>query len=174
MSSIFFSEQLVQVIDTETDSLISVSADKKTVSFNLVGANYTKNETYYILMEEGAFVGTVSCAGGGPVATGVLVKGEWTFVSDGIPDLNECKLKTHKCHENATCHDVYLSYVCLCNHGFTGNGFQCSGINKCKSNPCNNGARCRDLINNYSCECLDGYTGSDCETIVDECTYARQ
>ena len=31
------------------------------------------------------------------------------------------------CHENATCSDDNGSYICVCNNGFTGDGFNCTG-----------------------------------------------
>ena len=31
------------------------------------------------------------------------------------------------CHANATCTDGNGSYICVCNGGFTGDGFNCTG-----------------------------------------------
>ena len=31
------------------------------------------------------------------------------------------------CHGNATCTDTNDSYACVCNNGFTGDGFNCTG-----------------------------------------------
>lgn len=52
----------------------------------------------------------------------------WTFFSTFIPlDKDECALKTHRCHAQATCNNILGSYSCTCNIGFTGNGTICKG-----------------------------------------------
>ena len=45
-------------------------------------------------------------------------------------DLNECDRKTNDCHQHASCTNERGSYSCKCNHGYQGNGFKCSAINK--------------------------------------------
>ena len=42
-------------------------------------------------------------------------------------DLHECNLVTHDCHDNATCNNTDGSYVCECDVGYTGDGFNCTG-----------------------------------------------
>ena len=44
-------------------------------------------------------------------------------------DINECPNgeNTHGCHENATCTDTDGSYTCMCDDGYTGDGFNCEG-----------------------------------------------
>ena len=32
------------------------------------------------------------------------------------------------CHDNATCTDDNGSYICICQDGFTGDGFNCTGL----------------------------------------------
>ena len=44
----------------------------------------------------------------------------WSY--GNCPDVEECRLKLDDCHENATCHNTFDSYICECNRGFTGNG----------------------------------------------------
>ena len=44
----------------------------------------------------------------------------WAY--GNCPDVEECRLELDDCHENATCHNTFDSYVCECNRGFTGNG----------------------------------------------------
>ena len=34
------------------------------------------------------------------------------------------------CHENSTCTDGNGSYTCVCQNGFTGDGFNCTGEKK--------------------------------------------
>ena len=38
------------------------------------------------------------------------------------PDVQECRLGLHDCHENASCINTFESFVCECNRGFTGDG----------------------------------------------------
>ena len=47
-------------------------------------------------------------------------------------DTDECKLNVSEvgllCHKNATCFNTIGSYLCECNDGFSGNGFNdCQG-----------------------------------------------
>ena len=58
---------------------VEISADKLTVTLSLSGL-YEAVTTYYIVVEEGAFVGHEDCAGGGPNAEGV---DSWTFTTGG-------------------------------------------------------------------------------------------
>ncbi len=39
-------------------------------------------------------------------------------------DINECL--ANPCHVNATCNDTEGSFVCQCDAGYSGNGFNCS------------------------------------------------
>ena len=45
-------------------------------------------------------------------------------------DINECEDPGDNptCHEHANCTDTEGSYECTCNSGFSGNGFNCSGL----------------------------------------------
>jgi len=47
-----------------------------------------------------------------------------TFVAD-IP---ECERGLDGCDPNATCTNTFGSYTCSCNTGFTGDGFNCTGV----------------------------------------------
>ena len=42
-------------------------------------------------------------------------------------DIDECALNTHGCHANAVCNNVKGSYVCICNSGYSGDGWTCNG-----------------------------------------------
>lgn len=44
-----------------------------------------------------------------------------------VADLDECSNGTHKCNNNAECHNTLGSYRCTCKEGFSGDGFFCSG-----------------------------------------------
>jgi len=41
-------------------------------------------------------------------------------------DIGECAQGLDNCHKDAECTDTIGSYLCTCNAGFTGNGFNCS------------------------------------------------
>ena len=43
-----------------------------------------------------------------------------------ILDINECL--TNPCHWNATCNNKIGSYMCVCDTGYSGDGFNCTGI----------------------------------------------
>ena len=45
-------------------------------------------------------------------------------------DINECKDPGDSvlCDENAECNDTDGSYECMCRTGYSGDGFNCSGL----------------------------------------------
>ncbi len=43
-------------------------------------------------------------------------------------DINECMRELDQCHGNATCTNTFGGYNCSCDDGFTGDGFNCTGI----------------------------------------------
>ena len=43
-------------------------------------------------------------------------------------DINECNDSTSVCGDNAICNDTQGSYICTCQDGFSGDGFNCSGV----------------------------------------------
>jgi hypothetical protein len=44
-----------------------------------------------------------------------------------VTDVNECEMRTHDCHDNATCTNTNGSFTCTCINGFYGNGLNCTG-----------------------------------------------
>ena len=44
-----------------------------------------------------------------------------------LDNVDECALKTHNCHADATCKDNIGSFTCTCKNGFSGNGTSCQG-----------------------------------------------
>ena len=44
-----------------------------------------------------------------------------------VADIPECERELDDCDLNATCINTFGSYDCLCNTGFTGDGFTCAG-----------------------------------------------
>jgi len=43
-------------------------------------------------------------------------------------DIPECVRGLDECDTNATCINTVGSYDCMCNTGFTGSGFMCTGL----------------------------------------------
>jgi len=87
-------------------------------------------------------------------------------------NINECDpvLGDNDCHRFATCTDTTGSYLCECNHGFTGNGYSsCLDISDCYSQ-CVHGF-CSDLgVDDFKCTCDDGYMNRKCDYDINECT----
>ena len=50
-----------------------------------------------------------------------------------VTDINECQTNNGGCNSDATCTNNQGSFTCTCEVGFTGNGFQCSGVFLCSS-----------------------------------------
>jgi len=91
-------------------------------------------------------------------------------------DVNECYLGTDRCHYNARCINTIGSYQCVCNPGYTGNGYRCKAVdeNECKmgTHQCDEYAQCVNTIGSYTCNCVEGYEGDGykCQPEkVDEC-----
>ena len=80
----------------------------------------------------------------------------WKLVSYFI-DENECL--SDPCHTNANCTDTIGSYLCECDDGYTGDGWNCTNIQECDSSPCDANANCTDTDGSYGCTCDPGYTG---------------
>ncbi|XP_065842864.1 uncharacterized protein [Oscarella lobularis] len=166
---------LIQQIDSSDTSLVRISANRRTVLFQLDSAQpniYQKDEEYEIVFEEGAVVGTgASCAGGGPVAKGIL-KGEWKFISAGPP--NECLDNTDNCHDVANCIDLPDGFRCECMTGYTGDGVNnCDDIDECtlETDDCHATATCTNTDGRFTCACMPGYTGNGKNCVdINECT----
>ncbi|XP_043238778.1 multiple epidermal growth factor-like domains protein 8 [Amphibalanus amphitrite] len=82
----------------------------------------------------------------------------WAFID--CPDVDECRLETHDCHENATCTNTHGSFTCTCNVGFAGDGRETCNrtcVEDCRPGDCSGPP-------DYKCHCLLGWTGVDCKT----------
>ena len=44
-----------------------------------------------------------------------------------LSDVNECAMNMSRCDDNANCTNTDGSYNCSCNHGYEGDGFNCTG-----------------------------------------------
>lgn len=58
------------------------------------------------------------------------------FTYCSIPaKMNMCKNAKTKCHKNAACYNTFLTFVCICNNGFVGDGIlACAESSGCPSN----------------------------------------
>jgi len=43
-------------------------------------------------------------------------------------DIDECETNSDDCDQNAECHNTVGSHDCQCHDGYTGSGFECSGM----------------------------------------------
>ena len=43
-------------------------------------------------------------------------------------DINECVMDTDMCHVNAECNNTIGTYQCTCKVGYSGDGFNCTGM----------------------------------------------
>ena len=84
--------------------------------------------------------------------------------------VNECTNNTHNCHANAFCTDTDLSFGCVCDDGYDGDGVTCTivcaagtepndagnlcvDINECDANPCGENFDCVNGNNAFTCNC---------------------
>ena len=49
------------------------------------------------------------------------------LILPSLSDVDECGMGLDNCHASASCTNNIGGYNCTCNHGFTGNGMQCTG-----------------------------------------------
>ncbi|RDD39045.1 Fibulin-2 [Trichoplax sp. H2] len=74
-------------------------------------------------------------------------------------DIKECSSNGHNCPVDAYCNNNNGSYSCLCNIGYSGDGFICEDINECLiSKECNPNANCSNTISSYTCQCKQGFS----------------
>ncbi|XP_068100895.1 uromodulin-like [Hyperolius riggenbachi] len=79
------------------------------------------------------------------------------------------------CGINASCKKNLRSYTCVCNDGFSGDGYYCYDIDECNyyysgMNPCNNGY-CINTYGSYNCVCSNGYKMENKTCVdIDECS----
>ena len=80
----------------------------------------------------------------------IFVRSWSVWLSIFFPDIINCDVDDG-CHDNATCTDGDGSYTCVCNDGFTGDGFHCS--DHCENNTCGDNQICNTLSDIYQCAC---------------------
>ncbi|KAJ2949935.1 hypothetical protein O0L34_g11258 [Tuta absoluta] len=82
--------------------------------------------------------------------------------------IDQCIKKTdtcevlNDCHPNAVCTPTEYSYLCICNEGYVGDGYNCVLEVNCRNNPymCDEHASCLKRNNGFLCECNTGYNGN--------------
>ena len=92
-----------------------------------------------------------------------------------VIDMSTCNT-SNPCDENAFCF-MYRpgQAACVCQLGYSGDGYSCTNIDYCKSNPChpnNTVGSCKDGdggIDNYTCDCVPGYDPPNCYNETNEC-----
>ena len=80
------------------------------------------------IVEDGGLVSSNEVTGVQPYRTivsnrFVIIVYMFTYYSD----INECQTNNGGCSPNATCTNTFGRFVCTCNSGLTGNGFNCTG-----------------------------------------------
>ncbi|CAD5214838.1 unnamed protein product [Bursaphelenchus okinawaensis] len=76
-------------------------------------------------------------------------------------DVNECiNEDTNRCNVNGLCINIPGSYICQCQNGYKGDGYDCQDINECETiTPCHPLASCSNLNGTYMCTCPEGWMG---------------
>ncbi|XP_041977639.1 multiple epidermal growth factor-like domains protein 8 isoform X2 [Aricia agestis] len=80
----------------------------------------------------------------------------WAYAQ--CPDVDECGLGLHDCHEHAICNNTHGSYTCKCKQGYIGDGKKIcmrTCYNNCIHGYCLGPPQ-------YKCHCDLGWTGADC------------
>ena len=87
-------------------------------------------------------------------------------------DIDECKMNTDNCHEDAFCTNKIGSFNCTCNPGYQGNGTSCTDIDECTldTHNCHDDATCKNTKGSFNCTCNNGFEGNGTHcSDIDEC-----
>ncbi|ESO96650.1 hypothetical protein LOTGIDRAFT_174753 [Lottia gigantea] len=90
------------------------------------------------------------------VSDSVTPNTSWAY--HNCPDIDECRLDLHDCHDNATCINTEEKYVCECKPGFKGDGTKVcdkSCLYECIHGNCSGEP-------DHICNCIIGWSGPDC------------
>ena len=154
------------------------------IEFNLIynqGNLFAIKENTYLIL-----VGNLTEVEGTSATVTIEVRNMETFesatqnISIFIMRVNKCEVNGEKCDENARCLKSSNSsqHECICEIGFSGNGFVCEKIDYCRENqmPCENTGTCVNEVNKYVCLCPGNFVGEHCEipdlsnTVKDPCS----
>ena len=91
-------------------------------------------------------------------------------------DIDECE-DSNPCAGEARCVNSVGGFLCTCQAGYVGDGFECTNVNECDNVLQNNcsaeGGRCTDTVGSFTCACLDGFSGDGVACAnIDECADA--
>ncbi|VDM76976.1 unnamed protein product [Strongylus vulgaris] len=77
-------------------------------------------------------------------------------------DIDECSSGMVLCGENAECHNTVGGYECRCRKGYSGNGKECSQVERCYSRfgrSCSSDGSCEEGADGPRCICARGFRG---------------
>ncbi|EYC03910.1 hypothetical protein Y032_0091g2492 [Ancylostoma ceylanicum] len=77
-------------------------------------------------------------------------------------DIDECSTGMVLCGQNAECHNTIGGYECRCRKGFSGDGKECSPVERCYSRfgrSCSSNGFCEERHDGPRCVCARGFRG---------------
>ncbi len=91
----------------------------------------------------------------------------FTLANGYCQDIDECKLRSNKCHKFAECINIAGSFKCICENGYAGDGFTCIEIlpilpklDWCSINQsCGFNTICINVAKGPWCKCKQNYFG---------------
>ena len=68
-------------------------------------------------------------------------QGQILIIYFHFSDINECTTENGGCHRFAACINTPGSFRCICDEGFSGDGYECEDVDECLLDPglCENG-----------------------------------
>ncbi|CAH1255346.1 ADGRG7 [Branchiostoma lanceolatum] len=76
-------------------------------------------------------------------------------------DVDECRLGTDNCHDDAACTNTVGAFTCACNAGYSGDGVTCTDVDECTdgTDNCHADATCTNTVGSFTCACNAGFFG---------------
>ena len=110
---------LLMLLNTDVDECVDNNGGCGQVCNNTVGSFSCGCSEGYLLNSD-----EISCDGKGYKA----MIGSILVLVCCYADVDECDLELDGCHGNASCLNSNGSFECLCNDGYDGDGFLCTGL----------------------------------------------